>query len=154
MRIVHAVMICLLLVVSAVPVLADTPSSPQERAVSETLDLWRDGRFEQLFEQLSHRGKTSREQFVKRMRDTTVRPACCWQKLENFKVLSEKRSMATVYTKIGLEGTPTLNGSSTREFKLYYEGGVWRMQLNDLYALADAKGKKTRGSHKRSVYYR
>jgi hypothetical protein len=154
MRTVHVVVICLLLLLYAVPVFAETSSSPQEQAVSETLDLWRDGRYEQLFEQLSHRGKSSQEQFVKRMHDTTIRPACCWQKLENFKVLSEKRSTATVYTKIGLEGTPTLNASSTREFKLYFEGGRWRMQLNDLYALADAKGKKKRSSHKKSVYYR
>lgn len=153
MRIAHCVMICLLLIVSAAPVAAETLLSAQEQAVSETLDLWREGRYEQLFEQLSHRGKTSREQFVKRMRDTTVRPACCWQKLENFKVLSEKRTTATVYTKVGLEGTPGHDASSTREFKLYHEGGGWRMQLNDLYALADAKGKKKRSSHKKSVYH-
>lgn len=155
MRTVHLVVICLLVLLqSAVPVAAETPSSALEQAVSETLDLWRDGRYEQLFEQLSHRGKISREQFVKKMRDTSVRPACCWQKLENFKVLSEKKRSATVYAKVGLEGTPGHDASSTREFKLSYEGGGWRMQMNDLYSLAEAKTKKKRSSHKKSVYYR
>jgi hypothetical protein len=154
MRIVHFVVICLLLAVPAVTVAAETPSSPQEQAVSDTLDLWREGRYEQLFDQLSHRGKISRELFVKKMHETTIRPACCWQKLENFRVLSEKRNTATVYTKIGLEGTPAMNASSTREFKLNFEGGGWRMQLNDLYSLAGISGKKARVSHKKRVYYR
>ena len=151
---IRAIMVCLLLILSVMPVLAGTPSSPIELAMSETLDLWRDGHYEQLFEQLSHRGKTTREQFVTKMHDTTVRPACCWQKMENFKVMSEKRTTATVYAKIGFEGAPNMNDSSTREFKLNFEGGRWRMQLNDLYSLSGASGKKKRSSHKKTVYYR
>ena len=61
-----------------------------EQSMSDTLDLWREGRYEQLYEHLAHRGRTSREQFVTKMRETTIRPACCFQKLENFKVLNEK----------------------------------------------------------------
>jgi len=153
MRIVHFLVICLLLLVPVAAGAAESPASVQEHAVSETLDLWRDGRYEQLFEQLSRRGKTSREQFVKRMKETTVRPACCWQKLENFRVLSEKRNTATVYAKIGLEAAPGHDASSTREFKLFNEGGGWKMQLSDLYALAEAKGKKKHRSHKKNIYY-
>jgi hypothetical protein len=76
-----------------------------EQAMSDTLDQWREGRYEQLYDHLAHRGKTSREQFVKKMQDTSIRPACCFQKLENFRVLNEKRTEATVYARVGLEGS-------------------------------------------------
>lgn len=136
----------MLLPFTTLPVFAETPPDEMQQAMSDTLDLWREGRYEQLFESLSHRGKTSKEQFVKKMRDTSIRPACCWQKLEGFKVLSEKRTEAVVYAKIGLEGTPNPVESSTREFKLSHDHGAWRMQLGDITALAGAKATK----HKRS----
>lgn len=117
-----------------------------EQSMSETLDLWREGRYELLFERLARRGKTSRESFVKKMQNTKIRPACCWQKMENFKVLNEKRTEATVYVKVGLEGAPHAADSSTREFKLTHEGGVWRMQLSDIFAIAEATAKKSRRS--------
>lgn len=122
--------------------------SPLERSMSDTLDTWREGRYEQLFEQLAHRGKTSRETFVKKMRESTTRPACCWQKMENFKILNEKRTEATVYVKIGLEGTPDTSGATTREFKLTHQEGVWKMQLADVLSIAGVTGKK-RSSTKR-----
>jgi hypothetical protein len=129
-----------------------------EKSMSDTLDIWRDARYELLFEQLSHRGKTSRETFVKKMRDSTIRPACCWQKMEHFKVLNEKRTEATVYVKIGLEGTPDSAGSTTREFKLTHQDGVWKMQLADVFSIAGVTGKKGSGkkrlTKKSSTYHR
>lgn len=122
--------------------------SELEKSMSETLDIWRDGRYEQLYEQLAHRGKTSREAFVKKMQHSSVRPACCWQKMENFKVLNEKRTEATVYVKVGLEGSPGSADSTTREFKLTHMEGVWKMQLADILSIADVKVKK--GAAKRN----
>ena len=127
------------------PVSAETAPSVYEQSMSDTLDLWRDGRYEQLFERLSHRGKTSREQFVAKMRGAPVHPACCWQKLEQFTVMSERRTEAVVYVKVGLEGMPGTADSCTRDFKLSHEGGVWKMQLNDIFALAGLSAKK--GKH-------
>ena len=124
-----------------------------EKTMSETLDTWRDGRYEQLFEQLAHRGKTSRETFVKKMRETATRPACCWQKMENFKILDEKRNEATVYVKIGLERASDAAGSMTREFKLIYQDGVWKMQLADVFSIAGVTAKKGGGAkrHKKNI---
>ncbi|MBT1071801.1 hypothetical protein [Pelotalea chapellei] len=120
-----------------------------EQAVSETLDLWREGRYEQLFDRLAHRGKMSRERFAIRMRETSIRPACCWQKMEHLSVLSEKRTTATIYVKVGLEGTPNPVDSSTREFKLTNEAGLWKMQLADISSLAGMSTvKKSRHSKK------
>ena len=117
-----------------------------EKSMSDTLDIWREGRYEQLFEQLAHRGKTSRETFVKKMRGSTTRPVCCWQKMEHFKVLNEKRTEATVYVKIGLEGAPGVTESTTREFKLTHQEGVWKMQLADVLSIAGVTSKKRRGA--------
>lgn len=141
-----AVSCLLVLLGSPMTVSASDSALVLEQSMSETLDLWREGRYEQLFERLARRGKTSRESFVKKMQNTKIRPACCWQKMENFKVLNEKRTEATVYVKIGLEGTPHAADSSTREFKLTHEGGVWRMQLSDIFSIAGATAKKSKRS--------
>jgi hypothetical protein len=139
---------------SVVLSIAETSPAHLEQSMSDTLDLWREGRYEQLYENLSHRGKTSKEQFVKKMRDTSIRPSCCFQKLENFKVLNEKRTEATVYAKIGLEGTPNVAESSTREFKLTHEENLWKMQLADIIAISGASGKKARHvSRKKTNFY-
>ncbi len=125
--------------------------------MSDTLDIWREGRYEQLFEQLAHRGKTSREMFVRKMRESTIRPVCCWQKMEHFKILNEKRTEATVYVKVGLEGTPGTPESTTREFKLTHQEGVWKMQLADVFSIAGVTGKKRnvtkRHSNKTVLYH-
>lgn len=126
---------------------AETAASVLQQSMSDTLDLWREGRYEQLYERLSHRGKTSKEQFVARMRDSARRPACCWQKMENFKVLNEKRTEATVYVKIGLEGTPSPVESVTRDFKLSHDSQSWKMQLSDIFDLAGAGAKKKKRSY-------
>jgi len=116
----------------AAPARAESSPDALEQSMSDTLDLWCEGRYEQLYEHLAHRGKTSKEHFVNRMRDTTIRPVCCFQKLSNFRVLNEKRTEATVYAKVGLEGTPNAAESSTREFKLTHEENIWKMQMADV----------------------
>lgn len=136
------------------PAMAESSPAILEQSMSAALDLWRDGHFDQLFEQLAHRGKMSKEQFVKKMRAATIRPVCCFQKLEGFKVLNEKRTEATVYARIGLEGPPDSSESSTREFKLSHEENCWKMQLNDVISISGASGKKNKHtSRKRSHTY-
>jgi len=127
-----------------VPASAETTTAVLEQSMSDILDLWREGRYEQLYEHLAHRGRTSKEQFVLKMRDTVIRPACCFQKLENFRVLNEKRTEATVYARVGLEGAPNAAESSTREFKLTHEEHIWKMQLADVLSIAGATGKKSK----------
>ena len=156
---IRSVCITLLLLFSLLlavePVMAESTPALLEQSMSDTLDLWREGRYEQLYEHLAHRGKTSKEQFVIKMRDTSIRPACCFQKLENFKVLNEKRTEATVYAKVGLEGTPNISESSTREFKLSHEENTWKMQLNDVLSISGASGKKSKHtSRKKTNPYR
>jgi hypothetical protein len=150
-----AILLIMSLGISTLGNAAET-NSILEKSMSDTLDIWREGRYEQLFEQLAHRGKTSRESFVKKMHESTIHPSCCWQKMEHFKILNEKLTEATVYVKIGLDGTPDAVASVTREFKLTHQEGVWKMQLADVLSLAGVTGKKKstgkRHSKKHSPY--
>ena len=134
---------------------AGTAPDVLQQSMSDTLDLWRERRYEQLFERLAHRGRTSKEQFVTKMLQTSIRPACCFQKLENFRVLNEKRTEATVYARIGLEGTPNAADSATREFKLTHEEQIWKMQLADVLSISGATGKQKKyNTSKKSNPYR
>jgi len=146
-------LMCTFLLETVAPAAVESPGV-LEQSMSDTLDLWREGRYEQLYEHLAHRGKTSREQFVNTMRDATIRPACCFQKLSNFKVLNEKRTEATVYARVGLEGTPNAAESSTREFKLTHEENIWKMQLADVLSISGATGKKKHRTYKRNSPYK
>jgi hypothetical protein len=139
-----AIFLLIVMALHIMPAAAESSPTILEQSMSESLDLWREGRYEQLYEQLSHRGKTSREQFVKKMHDTSIRPVCCFQKLQNFKVLNEKRTEATVYAKIGLEGSPNISESCTKEFKLSHEENIWKMQLSDILSLSGATAKKSK----------
>ncbi len=127
---------------------AETSPAELQQAVSDALDLWREGRYEQLFERLGHRGGTSREAFAKKMNGAAFRPACCFQKMENFRVLNEKRNQATVYVTVGLEGAAGSTERCTREFRMRFEDGVWKMRLNDLLAVAGVSGKKGKSRHR------
>jgi len=129
---------------------ASEAATTLEKSMSDTLDVWRDGRYEQLFDLLAHRGKTSREMFVKNMRVSTTRPACCWQKMGNFRILNEKRTEATVYVKIGLDSASGETESTTREFKMTHQEGVWKMQLADVIAIAGVTGKKKSNAKRHS----
>jgi hypothetical protein len=154
--------ICCLFVLCApaAPVRAGTDPSILANAISAPLDLWRESWIAQLYDRLGNYGNTTKEQFVEILRGTTIRPACCWQKIENFKVLIDNGTEATVSAKIGMEVTDFIfdeNSNSikstcttveyiTREFKLNNEGGLWKMQLNDVFNLRNAamEGKSQR----------
>ena len=132
----------------AATVCADQRNDPREQALSDTLDLWREGRFEQLYDQLSHRSSLSREQFAERMRDLgSVRPSCCHQKLRDFRVISEKRTTAKVFARIGMDGTGLASDTRSRDFTLDHEEGRWKLRLSDLKSLAGLGSKKGRTKH-------
>ena len=69
-------------------------------------------------------------------------------------MLNEKRTEAMVYAKVGLEGTPNLAESSTREFKLTHEENIWKMQLADVLSIAGATGKKKHRTYKKGSPYK
>ena len=134
--------------------LADQRTDPREQAMSDTLDLWREGHFEQLYDQLSHRTGMTRENFVSQMRDLgSTRPACCHQKLQDFRVITEKKTTAKVYAKIAMEGTAVISDTRSREYTIDHEEGLWKMRLGDIKSLAGLSKKKSRSKHTRKYYH-
>jgi len=146
--------ICCLLVfcTQVIPVNAGTDPYSLSNAISAPLDLWRESWIDQLYDRLGNHGKTTKAQFVEMLKGSTIRPACCWQKMDNIKVLSENGTEATVSAKIGMEVTKYIFAESynsiqktcttveyiTSEFKLNNEGGIWKMQLKDIFSLRNA----------------
>lgn len=132
---------------------ADQRNDPREQAISDALDLWRDGHYEQLYDTLSHRGSLSRERFAVLLKDAQVKPACCYQKLNGFRVISEKRTTAKVFAKLGMEGAPGTDSSQSREFTLDHEEGRWKMRLPDLKSLAGVTKKKAHAVRVKKYYH-
>lgn len=122
---------------------ADQRNDPREQALSDALDLWREGRFEQLYDSLSHRSGMTRERFVQNMKDAEIKPVCCFNKLTAFRLISEKRTTAKVFARLGMEGGPGTDESQSREFTLNHEEGRWKMRLADIKSLAGHKKKKS-----------
>lgn len=107
-------------------------------AFEEILDLWREGRYDELYERTQRSGKTAQEDFAARLDNGTYKPACCWQKLQDVTVHVENNDFAVIRAKIGLEGGSDIS-YKTRSWKLVREGAVWRISQSDLFALSGAK---------------
>lgn len=121
---------------------AEQRNDPREQALSDALDLWREGRFEQLYDSLSHRSSMTRERFVQSMKDAGTKPACCFNKLNDFRLINEKRTTAKVYARLRMEGNPGTDESQSREFTLDHEEGRWKMRMTDIKALSGKGGHK------------
>ena len=119
-----------------------------QRGVEETLDLWRDGRFEELYNRTLVSGAKTKEQFVRALAAAPLRPVCCWDKIRDVRVSLKGDSAATVRATLGFEGGGQTE-YKTRPFKLVKEDGVWRMQQKDILSLAEAK---TKARKKRTRY--
>jgi hypothetical protein len=112
--------------------------------MEEILTLWRDGRLEELYGRTSG-GKLTKEAFVKRFADASLKPTCCWDKLQGVTVTVQTSSKATLHGTIGLE-TATGGETKTKAFKLSKNGNVWRINQSDLVSLAGAPHKKKKRS--------
>ena len=61
LSVIISLLLLTLLLETAAPVGAESSPAVLEQSMSDTLDLWREGRYELLYEHLAHRGKTSKE---------------------------------------------------------------------------------------------
>ena len=118
-----------------------TPAETEVRqGFEQILDLWRDGRYEELYGRTSG-GKMTREAFVKRFADAELKPTCCWDKLQEVTVTLQTASKATLRGTVGLESA--VGGQTkTKAFKLTKEGGVWRVSQTELVSLTGETRKK------------
>lgn len=106
----------------------------------QILDLWRDGRFEELYARTSG-GKMTREAFVRHFADAELKPNCCWDKLQEVAVTRHTAGKATLRGTVGLESAVG-SQTKTKAFKLTKESGVWRVSQSELVSLAGEAHKK------------
>lgn len=136
----------LLIVLSVLPVLAarDRTGTEQEvlRDFEQILDLWRDGKYGDLFERTAG-GKGSKEQFIKRLASAPRKPACCWEKMQDARVSLKGERSATVRARLGFEGGVGTE-FVTKGIKLKKEDNVWLISQSDLLTLANLSQKKAR----------
>ena len=132
------------------PVQAKTPYMPDEEVQAEArkgfeqiLDLWRDGKYRELYERTTRSGKETRERFIARLAGAPFKPACCWEKMQDVSVSVKKEDAVSVRARIGLEGAVEKE-YKTRSFKLVKEDGVWKISQADLLGLSGASKKKKR----------
>jgi hypothetical protein len=113
------------------------------KGFEQILDLWRDGKYGELYDRTTGSGKESRERFADRLADAPLKPACCWEKMQDVTVIARHADTVTIRARIGLEGGM---GSEyrTRSFRLVREDGVWKASRSDILELSGGAKKKKR----------
>ena len=137
------------------PVQAKTAYQPDEGVQAEArqgfeqiLDLWRDGKYRDLYDRTTRSGKETRERFIARLADAPLKPACCWEKMQEVSIAVKKENAVSVRARIGLEGAVEKE-YKTRSFKLVKEDGVWKISQADIQSLSGASKKKKRYVHRK-----
>lgn len=149
-----AILLIMVLVCGIACPLSAKTSRPQRQEVQtepgrgfeEILDLWRDGKYDAVYERTIPSGKQSRESFITKLSSADRKPACCWEKLQDVRVTEQDDRQATLHAKVGLEGKDGSTDFSTREFKLRKKDGVWKAAASDILSLS-GKGKKSSRKH-------
>lgn len=112
------------------------------RGLEEILDIWRDGKYDSLYERIFNNGRHSKESFIKIIYSTSRKPACCWEKMQDVKVTVKSSDSVAIKAKLGLEAAGIGTEFSTKSYKLVKEDGVWKMSLSDILSLAGSSKKK------------
>lgn len=124
---------------------ADSSMDAEVRRDFETaLDHWRDGRYDELYRRTYSTGKQTKEAFVRRLSASGVKPACCWEKLQDVRVSASDDGKATLHARVGLETGGTETEHCTRSFQLRREDGIWKASATDILALARDSGRGKR----------
>ncbi|WP_136524672.1 hypothetical protein [Geomonas ferrireducens] len=107
------------------------------------LDLWRDGKYEDLYQRTTG-GKDSKEKFTAKLSSAPRKPACCWEKIQEPRVTMKSAHSAVVHARLGFEASTPGTEFVTKGINLKKEPSGWSISQSDLYSLADLTGKKRR----------
>ncbi len=129
----------------------DELKAEAERGLGEILDLWRDGKYDELYDR-TLAGTQTKESFIGRLAVAPFRPVCCWEKMQEVRVNLKSDDSAAIRARIGLEGA---SGTTykTRDFKLSKEDGVWRISQADVLSLSGAAKKKAHRTARKKRYH-
>jgi hypothetical protein len=123
-----------------------TPTGSEQevlRDFEQILDLWRDGRYSDLYARTTG-GKEGKERFAKTLASAPLKPACCWQKMQEARVSLKNDRAATVHARLGFDGNVSGTEFVTKGVKLKREDNVWVISQKDLFTLANLSKKKAR----------
>lgn len=131
------------------PSLASPALGPREQealhGLEQILDLWRDGRYDELYRRTSG-ARDGMEAFAGKLAAAPRRPACCWEKLQEAQVSLKGERKALVRARFGFEGSLPGTRSVTTSVHLSKEDGVWTIAHAELLSLA--KYSKRRATYK------
>lgn len=156
-----AMMLTLILVLGAGwPAQGKTPYLNEEelkaearRGFEEILDIWRAGDFGALYERTVPTGRQTKEGFAAKLAAAPLRPACCWEKMQDVKVTVHDESRVTVRARVGFEGGGATE-FKTKSIRLEKNDAVWRIHQGEILSLAGGKKKGRRGKQTGGSYYR
>jgi hypothetical protein len=117
-----------------------TESAAIESAFREAVSLWASERFESLWERgdSASRRSFSKEQFVFKMRDRALKPACCFRQVQELTVTLRTPEDAFVRGKMGFDSRSRgTTFDTTLSFSLRKEEGEWRVAIGDFLHLPD-----------------
>jgi hypothetical protein len=137
-----------LLLTSPVPAADDAMSGEVRKDVEKTLDLWRDGRFEDVYRRIIESGGHTKEYFIAHLVAAPRRPSCCWEKMQEVRITVKNQRQATLTAKFGFD-TGVGVEFMTKGLKLEKEDGVWKIKMSEVLSLS-GKGKKMTGGKKKS----
>jgi hypothetical protein len=124
---------------------AEAVRSEAVRGFEEILDLWRDGKFDELYQRTLISGKDTKESFTRRMASSRLKPSCCWEKMQEVGVSIKTPSSVVIRAKLGMDAPGEME-YKTKSFKLSKEDGVWRISRSEILSLAEAEKKKAKKS--------
>ena len=126
----------------------DAVASEVRKDVEKTLDLWREGRYEDVYHRVIESGGHTKEYFISYLAAAPRRPSCCWEKLQDVRVTVKDDRRATLKAKFGFD-TGTGIEFMTRGLKLEKDDGIWKIHMSEVLSLS-GKGKKVSGGKKKS----
>ena len=126
----------------------DAVASEVRKDVEKTLDLWREGRYEDVYHRVIESGGHTKEYFISYLAAAPRRPSCCWEKLQDVRVTVKDDRRATLKAKFGFDAGTGIE-FMTRGLKLEKEDGIWKIHMSEVLSLS-GKGKKVSGRKKKS----
>ena len=140
--------ICSTLIPTPPATAADDSSAAEVRKdVEKTLDLWREGRFEDVYRRVIESGGHTKEYFVNHLAAAPRKPSCCWEKMQEVHVTVLGDRQATLKAKFGFDtgiGTEFM----TKGLKVEKEDGVWKIKMSEVLSLSGTGKKIHRGKKK------
>ncbi len=121
-----------------------------QQGFTQILELWRDGKYAELYERTIASGSQSKEAFIKKLAVSLRRPSCCWEQLQEVRVTVKDDSTVILRAKVGMELVGSAIDFRTRPFKLVKEEGVWKATMADILSLT-GEAKKSASRKKRSA---